>query len=272
MAWHTVYGGLAHSLNQHCTCPQPGQESNFVADQNFNPIQWQARIRKDRSATSLTTPLFYQRISTVFGLTLVKTAFGKFLVLQLLRYLKTDFQVQLRQLRTREVPVRSFFTSSLDKISPPSPYIRAMDWDSYRAQFRTHPNGKSGNRNSVLALGSLNPDSAGMSCSFSSALDIPLIVQNTSKTRFVVENHAESEALAALAVDACFGAANIAFLDENVVVVKEIEREGSDWLSDGSFDMELGLLESVQEIALALCRTTPKRTVSSNSNLLGNAS
>jgi len=169
--------------------------------------------------------------------------------------------------------VRSFFTSSLDKISPPSPYIHAMDWDSYRAQFRTNPNGKSGNRNSVLAVGSLNPDSAGMTGSVSSALDIPLIVQNTSKTRFAAENHGESEVLVALAVDACFGAADIAFLDENAVAAMErCEREGSDWLSDGSFDMELGLLESVQEVALALGRTTPKRTISSNSNLLGNAS
>ncbi len=157
--------------------------------------------------------------------------------------------------------MRSFFTSSLDKISPPSPYIHAMDWDSYRAQFRTNSNGKSGNRNSVLALGSLNPDSAGMSGSASSALDIPLIVQNTSKTRFVGENLCELEAHSALAVDACFGNADIAFLDENAVPAMErSEREGSDWLSDGTFDLELGLLESVQEIALSLARTTPNRT------------
>ena len=159
--------------------------------------------------------------------------------------------------------MRSFFTSSLDKISPPSPYIHAMDWDAYRAQFRTNPNGTSGNRNSVLALGSLNPDSAGMSGSVSSALDIPLIVQNTSKTRVACENHREStQVLAALVVDTCFSAAGIAFLNENAVADKErCEREGSDWLSDGSFDMELGLLESVQEIALALGRTTPKRSL-----------
>ena len=158
--------------------------------------------------------------------------------------------------------MRSFFTSSLDEISPPSPYVHAMDWDSYRAQFRTNPNGKSGNRNSVLALGSLNPDSAGMSGSVRSALDIPLIVQNTSKTCFAGENHGESEVLAALAVDACFGTADIAFLDEKAIPAMErCEKEGSDWLSDGSLDMELGLLESVQEIALALTRTTPKRTL-----------
>jgi hypothetical protein len=132
-----------------------------------------------------------------------------------------------------------------------------MDWDAYRAQFRTNPNGKSGNRNSVLALGSLNPDSAGMSGSVSSALDFPLIVQNTSKTRFADEIPGESEVLAAGAVDACFGA----FLSENAVPAMErCEREGSDWLSDESFDMELGLLESVQEIALSLVRTTPNRT------------
>ncbi len=157
--------------------------------------------------------------------------------------------------------MRSFFTSSLDTIAPPSPYIHAMDWDAYRAQFRTNANGKSGNRNSVLALGSLNPDSAGKSGSGSSALDIPLIVQNTSKTRFADENHREFEVLAVQAVDACFGAADIAFLDENTVPATErLAKEGSDWLSDASFDMELGLLESVQEIALSLVRTTPKRT------------
>lgn len=157
--------------------------------------------------------------------------------------------------------MKSFFTSSLDNIAPPTPYVNAMDWDAYRSQFRAKQNGKSGNRNSVLALSSLNPDSADVSGALSDGQNFPLIIQNTPKTISNLETHV----LSATEVDACFGSADCAFLGETPVsATKKGEKDGSDWLSEDSFDLELGLLESVQDVAMALVRTTPKRTVPSN--------
>ncbi len=67
-------------------------------------------------------------------------------------------------------------------------------------------------------------------------------------------------ALAAWDVDACFDEGSIDFLmDKNA---------RSSWLetplavTDETYDQELGLLESVQEIAISLARTTPTRTIS----------
>ncbi len=156
--------------------------------------------------------------------------------------------------------MRSFFTSSLDKIDPPSPYVNAMDWDSYRSQFRSEQSSKSGNRNCVLALGSLNPESLELS-SRPNRQNIPLIVQNTLKNRFTIELAPELLTLAAFDVDACFVDGCNDFLRETNEAPL-----GTSWLEapgkaiDESFDLELGLLESVQEIAVALTRTAPKRT------------
>jgi len=134
-----------------------------------------------------------------------------------------------------------------------------MDWDAYRSQFRSQQSGQSGNRNCVLALGSLNPDSIEISGRAKHVQDIPLIVQNTLANRFTIEMSQELPILSALEVDACFGEASIDFLREPLRFPP-----GTSWLeasSDESLDQELGLLESVQEIALALARTTPKRNI-----------
>ena len=159
-----------------------------------------------------------------------------------------------------EVHVRTFFTSSLDKIDPPAPYVNAMNWDTFRSQFRTDRSRKSGNRNCSMASCSLNPDLNELS----GGANIPFIVQNTVNSPFIIEIQSESAPLTALAVDACFGDAGIGFLVEKPVSTSESFDFGgsvTDESGENTFDMELSLLESVQEIAIALARTSPKRTL-----------
>ena len=157
--------------------------------------------------------------------------------------------------------MRSFFTSSLDNFDPPSPFVNAMSWDSYRTQFQSTKRSKSGNRNCGLASGSLNPESAELTDSTCSEQDISLIIQNTVGCRYRIEVQPEPESLPADAVDACFGAANIEFLSEKTGSANRTKAcEDSIWSSGNSHDLELGILESVQEIAMALVRTTPNRT------------
>lgn len=157
--------------------------------------------------------------------------------------------------------MKSFFTSSLDHIDSPSPFVNAMDWETYRSQFQSNKRNKSGNRNCSLASVSLNPDSAELSDSTRRGQDISLILQNTSNSRYRIEVLREPESLSANAVDLCFGASNLEFLAENPISEHpSAGSENSVWSCGDSYDMELGLLESVQEIALALVRTTPKRT------------
>jgi hypothetical protein len=156
--------------------------------------------------------------------------------------------------------MKSFFTSSLDKIDALEPYVNAMAWNSYRSQFRASQSNKSGNRNCALASSSLNPDSPELANAVGSDVYFPLIVQNTSRQRFTIESHGDLESLSALDVDACFGAGEIDFLEE-----KRDSWVEASWLessinaNESSFDQELGLLESVQEIAIALTRTAPNR-------------
>ena len=112
-----------------------------------------------------------------------------------------------------------------------------------------------------MAVCSLNPDSSELSGNANCGLDIPLIVQNTVNSRFSIEVQSEPLSLSALDVDACFGIPALEFLvkkpdsEFGPSVVEE-----SVWSSEKTFDLELGLLECVQEIALALARTPPKRT------------
>ena len=140
-----------------------------------------------------------------------------------------------------------------------------MDWDSYRSQFRSEKNGKSGNRNCVLASVSLNPDSAELSERLNEVQDFPLIAQNTMANRFRIEMAPEPNCLSAVEIDACFGEGRIDFLSEPA----EASHEAS-WLDapmeNDTFEKELGLLESVQEIAIALARTTPKRNLNLDSS------
>ena len=157
--------------------------------------------------------------------------------------------------------MRSFFTSPLDKIAPPSPYVNAMNWDAYRSKFRSDRSGKSGNRSCAMALCSLNPESSELSITANRGQDIPLIVQNTLNSRFSIEVHSEPHSLSALDVDACFGSTGLEFLAEKPV--SEFGPSVTDesvWSIENTFDLELGLLECVQEIALTLARTPPKRT------------
>ena len=157
--------------------------------------------------------------------------------------------------------MKSFFTSPLDKIAPPCPYVNAMNWDAYRSKFRSDRSSKSGNRSCAMAVCSLNPESSELSITANRAQDIPLIVRNTSNSRFSIEVHSEPRSLSALDVDACFGSTGLEFLAERPVSeFGPSVNDESVWSIENAFDLELGLLECVQEIAMTLARTPPKRT------------
>ena len=112
-----------------------------------------------------------------------------------------------------------------------------------------------------MAVSSLNPDSSELSGKANRGQDIPLIVQNTLMSRFSIEIPSEPRSLSALDVDACFCSKSIEFLMKKPDSEFEISAtEKSVGSSEDKFDLELGLLECVQEIALALARTSPKRT------------
>ena len=183
-----------------------------------------------------------------------------FCVLEFVRSKKARFLDPTNSFETSEVHVRSFFTSSLDKIDPPTPYVSAMNWDAYRSQFRSDRSRKSGNRNCSMASCSLNPDLGELSA----GANIPFIIQNTLNSPFIIEIQTDSEPLSALDVDACFGDAGIGFLLEKPVSKSEsfdFDSSITEESGESTFDLELGLLESMQEIAIALARTSPKRTV-----------
>ena len=157
--------------------------------------------------------------------------------------------------------MKSFFSSSLDKIDPPSPYVNAMNWDAYRSKFRSDRSSRSGNRSCAMAVSSLNPDSSELSGNANRGQDIPLIVQNTLNRCFSIELESEPHPLSTFDVDACFGSAGLEFLVEkpDFEFGRSVKKD-SVWSSENTYDLELGLLECVQEIALALTRTPPKRT------------
>ncbi len=112
-----------------------------------------------------------------------------------------------------------------------------------------------------MALCSLNPESSELSVTANRGQDLPLIVQNTLKSRFSIEPLSKPHSLSALDVDACFGSAGLEFLAEKPVSeFGPSVIDGSVWSIENAFDLELGLLECVQEIALTLARTPPKRT------------
>ena len=156
--------------------------------------------------------------------------------------------------------MRSFFTSSLDKIDPPAPYVNALDWQAYRAQFRKKQSGTSGNRDCMLASRSLNPESPELSHG-ARRNEISWIILNTLGSENLVEHSFVANQLVASSVDQCFSGASLSFLEEKRSGPKfSFTRECFAESKDDSFDLELGLLESVQELAIALARTTPKRT------------
>ena len=157
--------------------------------------------------------------------------------------------------------MRSFFTSSLDKIDPPQPFVNAMQWDSYRSQFKTARSLDSGNRNCALASGSLNPESAELSNGSGPRQHIPFIVLNTMDRPITIEIERGPQAISAMEVDACFGDGSIDFFQESAAATSWLEAPFL--ASDATHDQELGLLESVQEIAISLARTKPTRTLSS---------
>ncbi len=160
--------------------------------------------------------------------------------------------------------MKSFFTSSLDTIDPPAPYVNAMNWEAYRNQFRINKNNseRSTQRNCALASSSLNPESADSFDSNCRGQDFPLIVQNMIPGSLRIEIQPETQPLIANDVDECFGNVGIEFLEERISTETRTScMNDSSYSRGNSFDLELGLLESVQEIAVALVRTTPKRAV-----------
>ena len=136
-------------------------------------------------------------------------------------------------------------TSSLDKIDPPTPFVHATNWDQFRGQFRSSRTQTSGYRNCSQAANLLNCGTddwdKSQSCS-------------NGRNPFAISMETESYQLASSDVDTCFGDTSLAFLQEQSV---DASNDNGQSVNE-NLDLELGLLESVQEIAISLARTSAR--------------
>lgn len=149
-----------------------------------------------------------------------------------------------------------FPTSPLDRIEPAEPFVHATQWEQFRSQFRSSRSRKSGYRNCLQASDALNSGSSSWS-------DLPGSHESSrSVDAFTIAMGTDVQNLDSTNVDACFCDTSIDFLGEiipTLSTVAHVEFTTSETESESNYDLELGLLESVQEIAIALARQTPSR-------------
>lgn len=91
-------------------------------------------------------------------------------------------------------------------------------------------------------------------------------VRNNELTEFskLAESPLDLQAISAQEVDACFEHSNVFFLGDEFVCST---REDSIECDSDFYDLELGLLEAVQEIAASLARTPARRAGNATSKL-----
>ena len=151
--------------------------------------------------------------------------------------------------------VRFFPTSSLDIVEPLAPFVPATAWNQMLRETRdsnprrTSTDSKPFYRDALEQAVSLNQDQP--SCS----LDQRAI--GRSKNPFQVRLELETPKLSAVQVDSCFAGGEFDFLLSPVQQDNSYELQ-ADQDSDG-YDLELGILESVQEIAISLYREPARR-------------
>jgi hypothetical protein len=121
---------------------------------------------------------------------------------------------------------------------------------------------KSGYRNSLQASDALNQgalewDKGSIDCN--STLRSPFVIALQSEPTV-----GTSHAVQADAIDACFLDGSLGFL-ENTAAGQDRAAPNAGSAESDSYDLELGLLESVREIAISLARKTPSR-VATESN------
>jgi len=156
--------------------------------------------------------------------------------------------------------MKFFPTSSLDKIDPPSPFIHATNWNELRSQFQSSNSQRSGYRNSLQAANALNQVDSEWHASLavapsmrSSAFGLP--------NPFMISLEKDARVTASSSVDACFCDGDLSFLTESMDVKGfNQQTESQSQASMDTYDLELGLLESVQDLAISLVRTSARRS------------
>lgn len=151
--------------------------------------------------------------------------------------------------------VRFFPTSSLDIVEPLAPFVPATAWNQMLRESRdsnpkrTPSDSKPFYRDALVHAIALNQDQP--SCS----LDQRSI--GRSKNPFQVRLELETPTLSAVQVDSCFAGGEFDFLLPPVQQENSYELQADE--DSESYDLELGLLESVQEIAISLYREPARR-------------
>lgn len=146
-------------------------------------------------------------------------------------------------------------TSSLDIVEPLDPFVPASGWNQMLRESRdsnprrTSCDSKPFYRDALEHAVSLNLDQP--SCS----LD-PRSIGRT-KNPFQVRLELETPKLSAVQVDSCFAGGEFDFLQSPDQHPSSYELQADE--DSDSYDLELGLLESVQEIAVSLYREPARR-------------
>ena len=152
--------------------------------------------------------------------------------------------------------MKFFPTSPIDQVDPPTPFVHATKWDQFRNQLRSSRSVKSGYRNSLQASDTLNQgalewDKGSIDCN--STLRSPFVIALQSEPQTLSSNSVQ-----AAAIDECFLDGSLDFLaNPDFEQNREGRTAGSSETAD--YDLELGLLESVQEIAISLAKKSPNR-------------
>jgi len=147
-------------------------------------------------------------------------------------------------------------SSPFDSIASRDGYVPATHWTEMRQYYGSEPSQVRGLRLSSIALQSENPELS----------DIPALMNrraqwNLSFLPEVTPEHHFSPAtdLSSEGVDSCF--CSEAFLDDVAWLSQtiEIRLETEERIAD-SLDLELGLMETVQDLSRILARTPARRT------------
>ena len=147
-------------------------------------------------------------------------------------------------------------TSSLDIIDPPAPFVPATSWNQLRNEIRA---------SRVLGIDNREPtyrDVATNACSlnqYNGEWQANTIATNIVKNPFRVRLEPEIAQVSSAEIDVCFADSSLDFLLEPSSNQVRYELQQDTVGAEGDYDLELGLLESVQEIAVSLQRQTPRR-------------
>ena len=146
-------------------------------------------------------------------------------------------------------------TSSLDIIEPLAPFVPATCWNKLRNEARDSTSPRNSSEREPVYRDAFEQASA--MNQYHQAWDYGQSNASRSKDPFQVRLELEQPILSATQVDSCFAKNDLEFLKPLARQNRSYELKADDDLE--SYDLELGLLESVQEIAISLYREPARR-------------